>query len=106
MSWTLLFMGFGLAVLMGAGLTSLFATVKPGWSARRRQLTAASILPAITLVATLLGILFISMSENGGRESMEDLAIAAVATIGGGFVLLALLGSVVGALVTGRGRRL
>ena len=70
------------------------------------RVAAASILPAITLVATLLGILFISMSEHGGMERMEDLAIAAVGTIGGGFVLLALLGSVVGALVAGRGRRL
>ena len=105
MNWTLLLMGFGLAVLMGAGLTSLFATVRPDWSARRRQLTAASILPGITLAATLLGILFISTREHGDSQSMEDLAIAAVVTIGGGFVLLALLGSLVGALVAGRGRR-
>ncbi|HYX47220.1 MAG TPA: hypothetical protein VE820_10425, partial [Sphingomicrobium sp.] len=92
MNWTLLFFGFALAVLMGAGLTSLFATVKPEWSALRRQLTAASVLPGITAVATLLGIFFIFTSEHGESESMEGLAIAAVATIGGGFVVLALLG--------------
>ena len=69
--------GFSLAVLMGAGLASLFATVQPDWSDKRRRLTAAAILPAITALATLLGIVLILTGEHGQSENMEDLAIAA-----------------------------
>ncbi|HVU29779.1 MAG TPA: hypothetical protein VHE36_05200 [Sphingomicrobium sp.] len=104
MNWTLILLGFGLAVLMGAGITSLLATIRPEWSAWRRKLTAASILPLVTAVATLLGIIFISTSEHGEGERMEELAIAAVATIGLGFILLALVGGFIGALIAGRRR--
>ena len=106
MNWTLLLIGFALAVLMGAGLASLLTTIRPQWSDLRRRLVAASILPAITAIATLLGILFISTAEHGESQSMEDLAIAAVATIGGGFTLLALVGGVIGAMLSGRRHRL
>ena len=102
MNTTLLLIGFSLAVLMGAGLASLLRTVKPDWSIRRRQLTAASILPMITLVATLLGIILIAATDHGEAESMEGLAIAAVATIGGGFVVIALIGGLLGATLSGR----
>lgn len=104
MNMTLFLIGFSLAVLMGAGLASLFATVKPEWSDRRRRLTAASVLPAITAVATLLGIILVSATDHGQAESMEDLAIAAVATIGGGFVVIGLVGGFLGATLSGRRR--
>jgi L-lactate permease len=102
MNTTLLLIGFSLAVLMGAGLASLLRTVKPDWSIRRRQLTAASVLPAITAAATLLGIVFIATTDHGESERMEDLAIAAVATIGGTFVVIALVGGLLGAMLSGR----
>ena len=104
MNWSLLLVGFALAVVMGAGLVSMLRTVKPDWSARRRQLTAAAVLPAITFVATLLGILFVSTAEHGQGEHMEDLAITALAIIGGGLTLLALVGGIVGAAIAGRRR--
>ncbi|HEY6661463.1 MAG TPA: hypothetical protein VIZ66_00930 [Sphingomicrobium sp.] len=104
MNWTLVLIGFALSVLMGAGLASLLATLKPDWSVRRRGLTAASVLPAITLVATLFGLLFIKTGVHGQSEHMENLAIAALATLGGGFVLLAFFGGMVGALLAGRRR--
>jgi len=104
MNSTLLLLGFALAVLMGAGITSLLATIRPEWSARRRKLTAASVLPIVTALATLIGIIFISTSEHGQGERMEELAIAGVATIGGGFILLALVGGMIGALLAGRRR--
>lgn len=104
MTWTLVLLGFGLTVLMGAGLASLLTTVRPEWSVRRRLLTASAVLPAITAVATLLGVLFIATSEPGQSENMEDLAIAAVSTIGGGFTLLAFVGGLIGAGLAGRRR--
>jgi len=104
MNSTLLLLGFALAVLMGAGITSLLATIRPEWSARRRKLTAASVLPIVTALATLIGIIFISTAEHGQGERMEELAIAGVATIGGGFILLALVGGMIGALLAGRRR--
>ena len=105
MNTTFFLFGFATAVLMGAALVSLLTTVKPEWSIRRRQLIAALILPAITVVATLLGILVVATSEHGQSEQTERLAIAAIATIGGGFVLLAFVGGLVGALLAGRRRR-
>jgi hypothetical protein len=105
MNWTLVLIGFSLAVLMGAGLASLLATLRPEWSVRRRALTAASVLPAITAVATLLGLLFVAAAARGQDARMAELAIAAVLMGGGGFTLLALLGGLVGAGVAGRGRK-
>lgn len=104
MNWTLILIGFALSVLMGAGLASLLATIRPRWSPRRRELAAASVLPTLTAIATAFGILFIATAEHGASQGMEDLAIAAVATFGGGFILLALIGSLVGAMLAGRRR--
>ena len=102
---TLVLVGFALAVLMGAGLTSLLVTVRPEWSDRSRRLTAAAVLPAITAVATLLGLLFIATGEHGQSDRMEQLALLAMGAIGGGFTLVALVGGLIGAFLTGRRRR-
>ena len=104
MNWTLLLIGFALAVFMGSALVSLFATVRPEWSARRKRLTAASILPAITAIATVLGIVFVKTSAHDQNGNMVDLAISALVTIGGGFTLLAWIGGLVGATLTNRRR--
>ena len=104
MDWTLILIGFALAVFMGSALVSLLATIRPEWSARRKRLTAASILPAITAIATLLGILFIATAGRAQDAHMLDLAISALATIGGGFTLLAWVGGLLGATLTSRRR--
>jgi hypothetical protein len=104
MNWPFVLIGFALAVFMGSALVSLLLTIRPEWSVRRRRLTAASVLPAITAVATLLGILFIATANHGESEQMEDLAIAALVTIGGGFTLVAWIGGLVGATLTSRRR--
>ena len=104
MNWTLVLIGFALSVFIGSALVSLLATIRPEWSARRRRLTAASVLPAITLVAALLMMLFVATAETDG-EQMKDLALAGLVTFGGGFTLLAWVGGLVGATLTGRRRR-
>jgi hypothetical protein len=104
MNWTLILVGFALAVFMGSALVSLLATIRPEWSARRRRLTAASVLPAITLVATLLMMLFVATADADG-EHMKDLALAALVTFGGGFTLLAWVGGLIGATLTSRRHR-
>lgn len=105
MNWTFALIGFAIAVFMGSALVSLFITIRPEWSDRRRRLTAASILPAITAIATLFGILLITRANHGQSQHMEDLAINALAWIGGGFTLLAWIGGLVGATLTSRRRR-
>jgi hypothetical protein len=105
MNWTIIGIGFALSVLMGAGLMALLATIRPQWSIRRRQLTAASILPAITAVMTLMGIIIVWTSNQSQDKRMVDLAIGALATIGGGFTLMALVGGFIGAAVAGKGQR-
>ena len=104
MDWSFWLIGFALAVFMGSALVSLLVTIRPDWTPRRRRLTAASILPAITAVATLLGILIIKTGNHGESEQTENLAIAALATIGGGFTLLAWIGALIGATLTSRRR--
>ena len=99
MNWTIL-VSFALAVLMGAALASLLVTIRPQWTPRRRHLMAASALPLITVLATP-GVLFIRNSRHGAGDTMEDLAIRAVLTLGGDFVLLAFLGGLVGATLAG-----
>ena len=102
MNWTFVLIGFALAVFMGSALVSLLATIRSQWSKRRRRLTAAVILPVITLIATGLGVLFVATADHGESEQMEDLAIAALATIGGGFAVLAWIGGLIGATLTSR----
>jgi hypothetical protein len=104
MNWTFVLIGFALSVFMGSALLSLLITIRPEWSPRRKRLIAASILPAITAVGTLLGILFIATARRAESAQMADLAMAALATIGGGFTLLAWIGGLVGATLTGRRR--
>src|ERR1043165_4652041 len=104
MNWSFWLIGFALSVFMGSALVSLLVTIRPEWSARRRRLTAASVLPAITLVATLLIILYVAIANHDPRGEMEDLAIRALIVIGAGFALLAWVGGLVGATLTGRRR--
>jgi hypothetical protein len=99
MNWTMVLIGFSLAVLMGAGVAALLAQVRPGWSARRRGLVAASFLPGVTLGATLLGLAWIWTLEDPGGGNMRDLAASLIATAGLGFTFLAFFGGLIGALL-------
>ena len=105
MDWTFVLIGFAMAVFMGSALVSLFKTIRPEWRERRKRLTAASILPAITAVATLIGMLIVATSNHDQDRQMVDLALATLASIGGGFTLLAWIGGLVGATLTSRRRR-
>jgi hypothetical protein len=104
MDWTFALIGFALAVFMGSALVSLLTTVRPEWSRRRRRLIAASTLPAITAVATLLGLLFLGTSSHGASRHTEELAMKGIVMIGGGFTLIAWVGGLVGATLASRRR--
>jgi hypothetical protein len=93
----MILIGFSLAVLMGAGLSSLLAQLKADWSRRRRVFTAASVLPGVTVVATLIGMLWIWSLEEPAGGNMHDLAAAALAALGFGFASLAFIGGLIGA---------
>ena len=97
--------GFSLAVLMGAGLVALLAAVRPEWSPRKREMIAASALPAITALATVVVLALILAGNYDATGQMRDLATAALLTIGGGFTLLAFIGGLIGALLAGRRHR-
>lgn len=97
MNWTMILIGFALAVLMGAGLRALLTTVKPHWPMRKRVLVAASVLPGITLTVTLIVLGLLTLNRPAGDGGMHDLAIRLVLTIGGIFVGAAFVGSLLGA---------
>jgi hypothetical protein len=99
MQLTFILIAFALAVLMGASFAALLAQLRPAWSKRRRMVVAASGLPVVTVVATLLGILFIATQADGAEEGMRDLAVAAVGTLGGFFAFIAFGGGLVGAVL-------
>jgi hypothetical protein len=105
MDWTFWLIGFALAVFMGSALVTLLGAVRPHWSTRRNRLTAGSVLPVVTLVATFIGVLVVSNADHGQGERMEDLAVAALMTIGGAFALLAWVGGLIGATLASRRRR-
>lgn len=97
MNWTMVMIGFALAVLMGAGLRALLTTIRPEWPMKKRVLIAAAVLPAITLAAMLLVLLLLFVTRPAGDSGMHDLAIRVVLTIGGLFTATAFVGSLAGA---------
>ena len=102
MNWGFVLIGFAMAVFMGSALVSLLKTLRPEWTARRRRLTAAVVLPAITIIATAIGMIIVATADHGEGERMTDLALAALVTFGGGFALLAWIGGLVGATLASR----
>ena len=99
MNWLVLLIAFSLAVLAGAWLAGLLARRRLRWGDRRRLFVAASVLPALVLLASLAGIAWIVVSGPGTGENMQDLAVVATATVGGILALLTFVGSLVGAVV-------
>ena len=104
MNWTLVLIGFSLAVLMGAGWTKVLAQLRPQWSARRRMLTAASFLPVITLIITAVGVVWAASLDHPGGGDMRDLAARAIAVLGFAFTCMALVGGLIGAGLAQRKR--
>ena len=97
MNWSFLLVSFCLALMSGAIAVVTLARVRPEWSPRRQRIVAALVLPAITLSATAAGLLYVLFSGAGEGENMKDLALAAIAVIGGAFAVLAFVGGMIGA---------
>jgi hypothetical protein len=105
MNWSMLFIAFALAVIMGLAFSALLLQLRPQWSPRKRMLVAASWLPAVVILLTLAGLMIVHMSGPGVHEGMRDLAFKATATLGAVFALLGFLGGLVGAALANRKRR-
>ncbi len=105
MTWGLLAIAFALAVILGMAFSALLLQLRPQWSARKRMLVAASWLPGIVILLTLLGLLIVLLVGPGAGENMRDLALAATAAIGGLFAVLGFVGGLVGALLAEQKRR-
>ena len=54
MNWSMLFIAFALAVIMGMAFSALLLQLRPQWSPRRRILIAASWLPIVVIMLTLV----------------------------------------------------
>jgi hypothetical protein len=101
MIWALLAAGFFVAATMGAAVASLLTTIRPEWPRKRRLLTAASVLPAITLVAGL-GVAILGCSTSG--PMMRGAIFLVILAWAAGFALLGFVGGFLGALTSARAR--
>ena len=105
MNWSLILFGFCLAVVTGAIAAATLARMKPHWTEKRRLLVASAILPTVTLIAALLGIVLLFRSSVSAGKEMTDLAAAAILTTGALFAAIALAGGFIGAALRQRGMR-
>ena len=104
-NWSAFIIAFGIAVIVAAFLDPRIADARPDWSVRRRRLAAASLLPALILLATILGLLWVLFTGPGDGENMQDLALAATGTIGLLFAVLTMVAGLLGASVAGKRRK-
>ena len=101
MNWLPLLIALGVSVLAGAWVGARLRARNPAWNVRRRVLTAAVPLPALILLATLVGIVWY---RTGSEADMRDLAVAAITGIGLIFGAVCLAGALVGAVMAERDR--
>jgi len=105
MNWSMLFIAFALAVIMGMAFSAFLIQMRPQWSPRKRMLVAASWLPGVVILLTIAGLIVVQFSGPGTGENMKDLALAATIAIGGIFAVLGFAGGLVGAALADRKRR-
>lgn len=103
MNWSFLLFAFSVAVITGAIAVATFARMFPDWSARKQGLVAASILPALALLASLAGVLNLLLSDVD--DSMRDLALAAIIRAGVVSAAVGFIGGLVGVILRQRGLR-
>jgi hypothetical protein len=102
MVWALVAAGLFLAAFMGAALASLLTTIRPEWPRRRRLLTAATVLPAITLVAGLCVALLGAVTAD---SSMRSAIFLIVLIWSAAFAGLGFAGGLIGAMMSFSARR-
>jgi hypothetical protein len=105
MNWSMLFIAFALAVIMGLASSALLIQMRPQWSSRKRTLVAASWLPAVIILLTFVGLAVVHMSGPGVHEGMRDLALKATAMLGVVFAVIGFAGGLAGAALANRKRR-
>ena len=103
MNWSFLLFAFSVAVITGAIAVSALARARPGWSARKQGLVAASVLPLVALLATAAGVA--NLLASGFAGEIRDLALATI--VRGGVVSAAVgfVGGLLGAALRQRGLR-
>ena len=94
-----------MTMIMGLAFSALLIQMRPQWSPRKRMLVAASWLPAVVILLTLVGMVVVHLSGPGVHEGMRDLAFKATATLGAVFAVIGFAGSLVGAALANRKRR-
>ena len=105
MNWSMLFIAFALAVIMGMAFSALLLQLRPQWSLAPAHSIAASWLPIVVIMLTLVGLAVILLSGPGVHEGMRDLAVTATIAMGATFSVLGFAGGFVGAALAHRRRR-
>ena len=73
---------------------------QPGWRPARRQLVAATLAPALILMGTAAGMVFIGLTAPIG--GWDDLAVAAILMMGATVALVAFVAGLCGAWLGSR----
>ena len=101
-NWAAFIIAFGVAVIVGAFMEPRIGTARPHWSVRKRRVAAASLLPALILLLTIAGLLWLLVTGPGEGENMQDLALAVTAAVGLLFAVLTLAAGWLGASAAGK----
>jgi hypothetical protein len=102
MNWLVLIVTFAIAVLVGAFLATTLGRTRSDWSTRRRLWTAALALPGFIVFATLLGVGCTMTAMPAQGAGNRDLVIAVYAMLGAVFLVITLVGGLVGAFAAVR----
>ena len=103
MNWLVLIVTFAISVMIGGFLATTFSRARKGeWSRRRRLWTAALALPGFMVFATVLGIGCTMTVMPTQGQGNRDLVIAVYGLLGAMFLVITLVGSLVGAFAAVR----
>ena len=105
MNWLVLIIAFAVALMIGAFAATMLERSRPEWSPMRRLWTAALALPGFIALATLFAVGCTMAAMSGPGQGNRDLVTAVYTMVGIVFLLISLVGSLIGAgIVVRKGR--
>ena len=105
MNWLVLIIAFALGALVAAAAVRRFRQTAAGWSAVRRVVSAAALVPAALLALVSVGTIWARATLPDGGEGGRQITTFVIMIVGAVLCVPALLGGLVGAVLVERGGR-